>query len=170
MNGPRHIDPAQAGFWDCLDARLLEAGEIEPCGVEYVREPKRLREIRRQYPCPTVVDAGHGVFGSAVGLVFVDDDTGRAIAYAAPLIVMRTALDDRSETTRILRDGLIMIEAIARDGKSGHGATVGRMCDAAVETLRRAGCVGLDADGVGISHSQRQAEVDHSSSPGTGRR
>lgn len=153
MNQER-IDPRQKGFWECLDARLLEPGEIEPFGVEYVREPKRLRELRREYPCPTAVDAGHGVFCTAVGLVFVDDDTGRAIAYAPPIVVLRTAIDIRAETIRILRDGLVMIDAIACDQWSDASATLRLMHDAATETLRKAGALGLDGPTQAASHSQ----------------
>ena len=43
----------------------------------------RYLEVRRRYPsCPTAVDVGHGVFGTQGGLLFIDDEDGRAVAYA----------------------------------------------------------------------------------------
>jgi hypothetical protein len=148
----RGIDPAQAAFWDSLGSRPLERAEVEPYGIEYLTDPPRLRDIRRLYPCPTVIDAGHGVFGAIVGLLYVDDETGRAVAYAPPHTVLRTALDDRGETIRILRDGLVMIDAIATRQWAGAGATLGRVHEAAIETLRRAGLRGLDGSPKAAPH------------------
>ena len=146
-SGPnaRGIDPAQAAFWDSLGGRPLERADIEPYGVEYLADPPRLREMRGLTPCPTVIDVGHGVFGAAVGLLYVDDETGRAMAYAPPHTVLRAALEDRGETIRILRDGLVMIEAIATDQWTGAGATLRRVHETAIETLRRSRLLGLDA-------------------------
>jgi hypothetical protein len=80
------IRPEQTGFWLRLK---LHRGPIAPAdtaryGVEFITTAKRLREISRRYPCPTAVDVGHGVFGARAGLLFVDDDAGRAVAYAPP--------------------------------------------------------------------------------------
>ena len=141
----RRIDPAQAPFWDALGGRPLDAADVVPFGIEYVTDPQRLGEVRRCYPCPTVVDAGFGAFGAPVGLLFIDDDTGRAVAYGAPVVVMRAALEDRAATIGVLRDGLAMIEAIAADQCDDAVATVRRIQDAAAETLRRARLTGLTA-------------------------
>lgn len=103
MNAERQIDPSQAAFWDTIGGRPLEVQDVELFGIEYVRDPKRLHELRRLYPCPTVVDVGEGVFSAAVGLLYVDDENGRAIAYAPPHTVLRSALVDRGETIRALR-------------------------------------------------------------------
>ena len=145
MNAPRQIDPSQAAFWDALGCgRPLEVQDVERFGIEYVRDPKRLPELRRLYPCPTVVDAGAGVFGAAVGLLFIDDDTGRAVAFTPPLVVLHAALQDRLETIRVLRDGLAMIDALASDQWDDAPATLRRMQEVAIETLRRARLIGLD--------------------------
>ena len=82
----RHIDPAQAGFWQLLGHRPLTREDTESYGVEFLTDRRRLAEVRRRYPMPTVIDIGNGIFGAKVGLVYVDDDTGRAIAYAPPEI------------------------------------------------------------------------------------
>jgi len=142
----RGIDPAQADFWNLLAGRVLERGEVEVFGVEYVDTPARLRELHKSHPCPTVVDAGHGIFGAPVALLFVDDDTGRAVAYAPPVIVLRAALDHSASAVRELRDGLAQVDAIASDQWTDAPATVERMQRAAREALKRAR---LDLDGSG---------------------
>ena len=152
MNSARTIDPTQAAFWDSLGAWPLDTSDVEPYGVEYLTEPTRLREVRRRYPCPTVIDVGHGVFGSVVALFFVDDETGLAIAYAPPHTVLRTALQDRIETICVLRDGLAMIDALASDQWQDATATVQRMHEVAVETLRRWRLVGLDGSSKPAPH------------------
>lgn len=111
----RIIDPAQAVFWDALGSYPLVAADVEPFGIEYVTDPERLREVRRHYPCPTVVDAGHGICGSAVGLLYVDDDTGRAIAYAPPVTVLRAAIREQAEILRRLADAVRQIALIGDD-------------------------------------------------------
>jgi hypothetical protein len=78
------IDPTQAGFWERIGHRPLTAADTEPYGVEFLTDGRRLRAVRQRYPVPTAIDIGHGIFGAQVGLVYVDDDTGRAVAYAAP--------------------------------------------------------------------------------------
>ena len=152
MNGGRMIDPAQAPFWDLIGTQPLERADVEPYGVEYLTDAPRLREMRGLYPCPTVIDAGHGVFGAAVGLLYVDDENGRAVAYAPPHTVLRAALEDRAETIRILRDGLALIDAIASDQWDNAAVTVERMREAAVETLRRAYPGGLDVSRARVPH------------------
>lgn len=111
----RRIDPAQAAFWDALGGHALTAGDVEPFGIEYITEPERLREVERRYPCPTVLDAGHGIFGCAVGLVYVDDDTGRAVAYAPPVTALRDALRRQAEVLRTLGDAFRQIALIGDD-------------------------------------------------------
>lgn len=132
---PRVIDPKQAAFWDSIGGRHLAAGDVEPYGIEYVTTVERLREIGRLYPCPSVVDAGHGFFGAPVGLVFVDDENGRAMAYAPPVVIMRQSLKRASETIRRLREGLNLVDALASDQWTDAAATVERMQRAARETL-----------------------------------
>jgi hypothetical protein len=90
------IDPTQTGLWDSLAGRSLDRADVEPYGVEYLTDTERLREVQRLYPCPTIVDAGHGIIGAAVALLYVDGDSGRAVAYAPPHTVLRAALEDLS--------------------------------------------------------------------------
>ena len=78
------IDPVQAPFWANLGGHPLTPADTGPYGVEFVADPARLTELFRRCICPTAIDVGHGVFGIRAGLLFVDDDTGRAIAYAPP--------------------------------------------------------------------------------------
>lgn len=54
--------------------------------MEFITSRQRLRKISRRYPCPTAVDVGTGVFGGEAGLLFVDDEDGRAVAYAPPTL------------------------------------------------------------------------------------
>lgn len=98
MSDGRLIDPAQAGFWDRLSDRPPTRADTEPYGVEFLTDRHRLAAIRRRYPVPTIVDIGHGIFGAEVGLVYVDDDTGRAVAYAPPELFrrQRRGLDRRT--------------------------------------------------------------------------
>jgi hypothetical protein len=80
------IRPEQTGFWvrvKCHHAPLTVT-DTARYGVEFITTPGRLREISERYPCPTAVDVGHGVFGTEAGLLFVDDEDGRAVAYAPP--------------------------------------------------------------------------------------
>ena len=83
------IDPMQAQFWASIGGRPLTAVDTEPYGVEFVTDPERLTNLCRRYPCPTAIDVGHGVFGIRAGRLFIDDDTGRAIAYAPPALGSR---------------------------------------------------------------------------------
>ncbi len=80
------IRPEQAGFWLLLRAHRapLTPAQTERYAVEFITTPERLRDVYRRYPCPTAVDVGHGIFGNNGGLVFVDDEDGRAVAYAPP--------------------------------------------------------------------------------------
>ena len=80
------IRAEQAGFWLLLRRHRapLTLAQTERYAVEFITTPERLRDVYRHYPCPTAVDIGQGVFGSKGGLVFVDDEDGRAVAYAAP--------------------------------------------------------------------------------------
>ncbi len=78
------IDPTQALLWPLLGGQPVTAADVERFGVEFITTHDRLRQIRSRYPCPTVIDIGNGVFGAKVGLLFIDDETGRAIAYAPP--------------------------------------------------------------------------------------
>lgn len=142
----RVIDPAQADFWNLLGEHVLERGDLERFGVENVETPARLRELHTSHPCPTVVDAGHGIFGAPVALLFVDDDTGRAVAYASPVVVLRAALDRSAAVVRELRDGLARVDAIASDQWTDAPATIERMQRAARKALNRAR---LDLDGSG---------------------
>jgi hypothetical protein len=103
-----------------------------------------------------------GVFGVPVALVFVDDDTGRAMAYAPPVVVIRTAFQDRAATVRTLRDGLAMVDAIASDQWDDAAVTVRRLQEVAVETLRRAGMIGLDGSRRDSAHSTTPRQVAHS--------
>jgi hypothetical protein len=85
----RGIDPTQAGFWGLIGHRPLTRADTEPYGVEFLTDRRRLAVVRRRYPVPTVIDIGNGIFGAKVGLIYVDDETGRAIAYAPPEIHCR---------------------------------------------------------------------------------
>jgi hypothetical protein len=80
------IRPEQIGFWLRLKVRHgpLSPADTTRYGVEFITTRERLREIRRCYSCPTAVDVGHGVFGTQGGLLFIDDEDGRAVAYAPP--------------------------------------------------------------------------------------
>ncbi len=60
---------------------------MERHGIEFITTRGRVRAVSRRYPCPTAVDVGHGVFGAMAGLLFVDDEDGRAVAYAPPLLL-----------------------------------------------------------------------------------
>ena len=94
------IRPEQAGFWLLLRARHapLTPAQAERYAVEFITTPERLRDVYRRYPCPTAVDIGHGVFGNKGGILFVDDEDGRAVAYAPPdLRVGRTAMTHAKE-------------------------------------------------------------------------
>jgi hypothetical protein len=124
MNAARVIDPAQAPFWNALGGRPLEAADVEPYGVEFVSEPERLREVERIYPCPTAFDAGYGIFGAAVSLVCVDDATGRAVAYAPPVTVLRATLNRQAEVLRGLKESLEQIALLGDD--PGADAPVAR--------------------------------------------
>ena len=142
----RVIDPAQTDFWNLLGERVLERRDLERLGVEHVETSARLRELHKSHPCPTVVDAGHGIFGAPVALLFVDDATGRAVAYAPPVVVLRAALDRSAAAVRELRDGLARVDAIASDQWTDAPTTIERMQRAAREALKRAQ---LDLDGSG---------------------
>lgn len=80
------IRPEQAGFWLLLRTHHapLTPAQTERYAVEFIVTPERLRAVRRRYPCPTAVDVGRGVFGNNGGILFVDDEDGRAVAYAPP--------------------------------------------------------------------------------------
>src|SRR5262249_58446015 len=78
------IDPTQALLWPLLGGQPVAAVDVERFGVEFIATHDRLRQIRSCYPCPTVIDIGNGVFGAKVGLLFIADGKGRAVAYAAP--------------------------------------------------------------------------------------
>jgi len=85
------IRPEQAGFWLLLRTHHapLTPAQAERYAVEFITTPERLRIMHRRYPCPTAIDVGHGVFGIHAAQLFVDDDTGRAIAYAPPALRYR---------------------------------------------------------------------------------
>ena len=99
------IRPEQAAFWLRLKCRSepLTPADTARYGVEFITTPVRLREISRRYPCPTAVDVGHGVFGAKAGLLFVDDEDGRAVAYAPPelhrIVLTAAHLDACGEQT-----------------------------------------------------------------------
>jgi hypothetical protein len=77
--------PNQDGLAQLFETgRPLTADELTPFGIEFVESPARLPELRQRYGLPNVVDIGHGPFGAKVGLTFVDDDTGRVVAYVPP--------------------------------------------------------------------------------------
>ena len=82
------IRPEQAGFWLLLRAHRapLTPAQTERYGVEFITTPQRFRTVRLRYPCPTAVDVGAGVFGTQGALLFVDDQDGRAVAYAPPTL------------------------------------------------------------------------------------
>ena len=82
------IRPEQTGFWLLLRAHRapLTPAQTERYGVESITTPERLRTVRLRYPCPTAVDVGAGVFGIQGALLFVDDEDGRAVAYAPPTL------------------------------------------------------------------------------------
>lgn len=82
------IRPEQAGFWLLLRAHRapLSPAQTERYGVEFITTPERFRTVRLRYPCPTAVDIGAGVFGTQGALLFVDDEGGRAVAYAPPTL------------------------------------------------------------------------------------
>jgi hypothetical protein len=83
----RRIRPEQAEFWLRLKrAEPITCAEAKRYGVEFITTPRRLREVSRRYPCPTAVDVGTGVFGGEAGLLFIDDEDGRAVAYAPPAL------------------------------------------------------------------------------------
>ncbi|HYD47221.1 MAG TPA: hypothetical protein VEB21_02675 [Terriglobales bacterium] len=50
---------------------------------------ERLIELRLEYGLPNVVDIGQGLFTRDMGLLFVDDDTGRSVAYVPPEVSKR---------------------------------------------------------------------------------
>jgi len=78
------IDPAQAALWPHLSTgRPPSAQVLAEYGVEVVTSTDRLPELRRRYGAPTAIDVGRSVFGRDCGLLFVDDDSGRAVAYVA---------------------------------------------------------------------------------------
>jgi hypothetical protein len=85
------IRPEQAGFWLLLRTyhSPLTPAQTERYAVEFITTAERRRIMHRRHPCPTAIDVGHGVFGIHAGRLFVDDDTGRAIAYAPPKLRSR---------------------------------------------------------------------------------
>lgn len=94
----RRIRPEQAAFWLQLKVRRtpLTPVDTEPYGVEFITTRRRLREVATRYPCPTATDVGAGVLGSAAALLFVDDEDGRAVAYAPPGLQLETAVHGES--------------------------------------------------------------------------
>lgn len=86
------IDPSQAEFWAQLSDTPFDRETVEKFGIEYVVTTERYRKVRRQWPVPTVVNAGYGLFSSRVVLLFIDDETGRVMAYAPPGTVIAVSL------------------------------------------------------------------------------
>jgi hypothetical protein len=101
MDTNRTNDTDQATFWDTLPGRILEPADLEPYGIEHVDTPERLREIRRRYPRPTAIDAGSGLFGPRGGHAFTDQTTGRVMAYASPVLLLRTVMQDQKAWIRV---------------------------------------------------------------------
>lgn len=125
MNGRRDIDLAQAGFWERIGHQPLTAADTEPYGVEFLSDGRRHRMVRRRFPIPTVIDIGAGIFGVKVGLVYVDDDTGRAVAYAPPELHCSARSERRQR-------GLCPIcgERIRLTGDTSDGRFIGSCGDA----------------------------------------
>lgn len=96
------IRPEQAGFWLLLRAHRapLDPAQTERYAVEFITTPGRLHAVYRRYPCPTAVDVGRGVFGNKGGLLFVDDEDGRAVAYAPPELRDRRATMTQAKERR----------------------------------------------------------------------
>lgn len=124
VRGTRLLDPTQAGFWEVI-GRPLTRDDTEPYGVEFLTDHRRLDDLRRRYPVPTVIDIGNGIVGAQVGLVYIDDDTGRAVAYASP-----TLLADYRRERR--QRGLCPVcgERVRLEGNTANGRYIASCGDA----------------------------------------
>jgi hypothetical protein len=124
VRGTRLLDSSQSGFWEGI-GRPLTRDDTEPYGVEFLSDHQRLDDVRRRYPVPTVIDIGNGILGAQVGLVYIDDDTGRAVAYAPP-----TLLADYRRERR--QRGLCPVcgERVSLTGNTTDGRYIGTCADA----------------------------------------
>jgi hypothetical protein len=124
VRGTRLLDASQSGFWDVI-GRPLARNDTEPYGVEFLSDHQRLDDVRRRYPVPTVIDIGNGILGAQVGLVYIDDNTGRAVAYAPP-----TLLADYRRERR--QRGLCPVcgERVGLAGNAKDGRYIGTCADA----------------------------------------
>jgi hypothetical protein len=129
LRGTRLLDPTQAGFWE-VTGRPLTRDDTEPYGVEFLTSYQRLEQVRRRYPIPTVIDIGNGIVGALVGLVYMDDDTGRAVAYAPPPLAPLALLADYRRERR--QRGLCPVcgERVSLTGNTRDGRYIATCGDA----------------------------------------
>ncbi len=89
------IDSAQVDLWPVLrEARPFTADDLSPFGVQIAQTPEEVSELRRQYGLPNALDVGRGVFVAHAALLFIDDDTGRVVAYVPPDVANRRRSDE----------------------------------------------------------------------------